>query len=117
MWLASQSENDVTNPHYKRSIRYYNRLYAAAVDWADVEAVAAIYQESERRRAAGELVNVDHIVPISHPYVCGLHNEFNLEIITEAANAVKSNHRWPGMWGEPRPLQLPHPVPHQLRLL
>jgi hypothetical protein len=115
--LASQSEEDVANPHYKRSIRYYKKLYLAAVDWRDEDKMVAIYKESERRRKQGEAVNVDHIVPVSHPHVCGLHNEFNLEIVTEAANAIKSNHRWPDMWNEPKALGLPEAEPHQLRLI
>lgn len=115
-WLATQREEDVVNKHYKRSIRYYNKLYAAVVDWVDVEKVAAIYKECERRRKAGESVNVDHVVPVSHPHVCGLHNEFNLEIITEKANATKSNHWWPDMWDEPAPLLLPAMVPYQCKL-
>lgn len=44
--------------------------------------------------------SVDHIVPLIHPLVCGLHCEDNLEITTLAANIQKSNNWWPGMWGE-----------------
>jgi len=56
--------------------------------------------EAERRRRVGFDVVVDHIVPVNHPYVTGLHCEANLEIITVAKNEHKSNHYWPDMPNE-----------------
>lgn len=61
-------------------------------DWADMEKVNAIYKEAQRRtKADGINYHVDHIVPISHELVCGLHNEFNLQILTQWENDSKSN--------------------------
>ena len=40
---------------------------------------------------------VDHIVPINHPLVCGLHTEDNLQIVTANYNHFKSNYFWPDM--------------------
>lgn len=39
----------------------------------------------------GVKYEVDHIVPLIHPQICGLHNEWNLRVIPEEENRVKSN--------------------------
>lgn len=45
-------------------------------------------------------MQVDHITPLNHPEVCGLHTVDNLQIIPKAKNAKKSNHVFPGMLHE-----------------
>lgn len=67
-------------------------LRLATPRWASKDAVTEIYRERERLTAeTGIPHDVDHIVPIVHPEVCGLHCEFNLRVITAAENRTKSN--------------------------
>lgn len=60
--------------------------------WADRAKILEIYRERERmERETGIPHDVDHIIPIVHPDVCGLHCEHNLRVITAAENGAKSN--------------------------
>ena len=73
--------------------------FRAAPKWADQAAIRAIYSEAVRiTKATGIEHHVDHSVPLNHPMVQGLHNEFNLQILTATANVSKGNRRWPNMW-------------------
>jgi len=54
--------------------------------WADPNAIRDIY-----RRAALEGKHVDHIVPLQHPLVCGLHIAANLQLLTPEENMRKGN--------------------------
>jgi len=38
---------------------------------------------------------LDHIIPLKHPSVCGLNVPWNLQILTRAQNAAKSNNWCP----------------------
>lgn len=97
VWLARQSEHDpALNKNYRRSVRYYRQLYQAWPDWcADHPGFKAVREEWKRRRAAGEDVHIDHVVPICSPLVCGLHVPWNLEVIDRVSNLKKSNKWWP----------------------
>ena len=60
--------------------------------WADRKAIQNIYIEARRLTAeTGIKYEVDHIIPSNHPLVCGLHVEFNLQILTEFENISKNN--------------------------
>lgn len=72
-------------------------LKKATPKWANLEIVAAFYTAAAAVRAAGHPCEVDHIVPLQHPLVCGLHCEANLQIMLKADNLKKGNRWWPDM--------------------
>jgi hypothetical protein len=57
--------------------------------WADQAAIIAIYQEAASRRANGEDVHVDHVLPLCGRLVSGLHVAANLRIIPARENLAK----------------------------
>ncbi len=71
---------------------YYARNAAATPKWAVQWKIKLIYSMARLRG-----LTVDHIVPLHHPLVCGLHVEHNLQLLPEAANTRKGNLWWPDM--------------------
>ncbi len=76
----------------KNNRRYAGKLKATP-RWADATAIDAIYCEAARlTETTGIPHEVDHIVPLRSPIVCGLHVAHNLQILTKTANRQKRNH-------------------------
>ena len=60
--------------------------------WANTKYIALFYKFAKLEEVRiGEPVNVDHIIPLQHPKVCGLHCEHNLQLLTADANRRKFN--------------------------
>lgn len=70
----------------------------ATPSWANRAYIALFYEfanhESDR---LGQSVHVDHIVPLQNQFVCGLHCEHNLQLLTARDNKRKGNRVWPDM--------------------
>ena len=64
------------------------RQKKAMPTWVDREDIKAIYVEAMQRG-----LTVDHIVPIKHDLVCGLHVPWNLQLLSMAENCSKHN-KW-----------------------
>jgi 5-methylcytosine-specific restriction endonuclease McrA len=65
---------------------------SARPSWADNQIISDIYQESVYQQMV-----VDHIVPLRSSFVCGLHVEHNLQLLTKKDNLIKGNRLWPDM--------------------
>lgn len=60
--------------------------------WADKNEIKAIYKKAAfLTRTTGIKHEVDHILPLQNPKVCGLHWHENLQILTRSENRAKYN--------------------------
>lgn len=70
----------------------------------DMREIGEVY---ERAHAKGN--TVDHIIPLNHPRVCGLHVPWNLRELPSASNFARGNAwcEWHGeLFAEPEQLRL-----------
>lgn len=79
----------------KVAMRRAMRLQATPA-WADGDAILAFYAEANRLSIETGIVHhVDHMVPLTSKHVCGLHCEFNLQVLPGIENLRKHNRDWP----------------------
>lgn len=83
----------------------------ATPPWADFGPIRDVYREADRLTlVTGIKHHVDHIVPLNHPRICGLHVHWNLRPIKAAPNMAKSNDWCPeqlSLWdGSPGQMEL-----------
>jgi 5-methylcytosine-specific restriction endonuclease McrA len=82
------------NPHIATASQARRRAARrkATPMWVDRNALKSIYEHAAfLSEVTGVKHNVDHVVPLIHPLVCGLHVPWNLEVLTETQNKRKAN--------------------------
>lgn len=86
---ASTARWEANNPGARLARKRFRdaQKHMATPAWVDRVALNQIYAIA---RLLGEH-HVDHIVPLSHPRVCGLHVPWNLQILSPEENLSKSN--------------------------
>lgn len=83
------------NPHKSREAASKKRAVKllAFPKWASKSKIEEVYREA----CQGLNLHVDHIVPLQSKFVCGLHCESNLRVLTAKENMSKHNLYWPDM--------------------
>jgi hypothetical protein len=78
----------------KTALRRANRKKACppCLTASDHQEIQAFYNAARRlSKSTGIPHEVDHIIPLLHPLVCGLHVPWNLQVLTEVQNRAKAN--------------------------
>ena len=91
-----QKENpDRSNANNRR---YFASKLHATPGWANHETIGCYYEFAAlKTKITGNRWEVDHIVPLRSKQVCGLHTDWNLQVIRKEDNISKHNRHWPDM--------------------
>ena len=94
-YLAERRRNCIPKSYHVAKRRAVKKH--ATPTWADQKYVKDLYANAKEANDLFEAVGlkpnfeVDHVVPLQHDKVCGLHVEHNLQILRAKENRAKSN--------------------------
>jgi len=92
--LAAARRWQAENPHLRNAAtaRRYVRKKHATPSWACPYIIEWYYFDARwMTEQTGVAHQVDHVIPLRHPRVCGLHVETNLQVIPAVDNIKKNN--------------------------
>ncbi len=96
-WREKNRRDYAANPE---RVKARNKAYALRKQmpsWADRFVIEEMYRLARMRTSCtSQKWEVDHIVPLQSPLVCGLHTEQNLRVVIQSVNRKKGNQVWPG---------------------
>ena len=92
----SKKYRQLNQSYYRaKKAEYRATKKQATCQWANLQYIKDLYTNVAEANKLFEDIDVkfhvDHIVPLTHDKVCGLHNEYNLQILTAEENLSKSN--------------------------
>tara|TARA_R110002167_G_scaffold9628_2_gene44541 strand:- start:3448 stop:4044 length:597 start_codon:yes stop_codon:yes gene_type:complete len=76
---------------YETTMRRSKARRLAVPKWFDSESVKCFYTAARMLRDMGFNYHVDHVIPITHNLVCGLHTPDNLQLLPAFDNLSKGN--------------------------
>jgi 5-methylcytosine-specific restriction endonuclease McrA len=98
-WLENNptKRKDASKSYTQRNKTYYREYSSLRTRHMSVARLKSLTEWDEfyirefYDLASRRGLEVDHIIPIKHPLVCGLHVPENLQMLTRSVNARKSN--------------------------
>jgi hypothetical protein len=92
--LLSGSAPDWLLRHPRRA--YIEQVILATPTWVNHKEMLALRKlKIQMTQMTGIEHVLDHVIPLKHPSVCGLNVPWNLQVLTRAQNAAKSNNWCP----------------------
>jgi 5-methylcytosine-specific restriction endonuclease McrA len=90
----SRRDWNLNNPGKRAAYNSKRRalIFMAMPKWANQDELSKFYSDAKKISAeTGIQHEVDHIIPLKHHLVCGLHVPANLQILTASENSRKHN--------------------------
>ena len=97
---AASAAHHAAHPEQYRAkwAAYEATKLQATPAWASKGKIGEFYYTADMLGMhTGDPYHVDHVVPLRSKLVCGLHCEFNMQVLTGVDNLKKGNRYWPDM--------------------